>query len=100
MGIFQNLIVSLLYLAMLMLDIVLFFVAIRFWVRRRPHSWLAHFDRAGGSLVQGALGILHRNLSGRYFGSLAETTQLLVLLSILLLLRLCFMGFWRLWLVS
>jgi len=51
MGIFENLILSLLYLAMLMLDIVLFFVAIRFWVRRRPRSWLpARFypDIAGG----------------------------------------------------
>lgn len=97
MGIFGPLMNIVGHLMMLMIDIVVFFVAIRLICRVRPVGLLSHFNAAGKLLVDGVLDKV-RAWWPRFGGTTPASDQqtLVLALALLLVMRLALSAAWSL----
>jgi hypothetical protein len=92
MIIFENVIVIILYLAVISLDIMIFFTSIRLMVRRWPNKWLCALDHVGAPLVKLCLEYLTRVAHRLGAHRLNEKTKVSISLCVLIIVRLLLGG--------
>ena len=96
MGIFENIIAGILYLAIMSLDIVILFSSIRLLVNRWPYKWLLAFDRVGEPLVKCCLTCCDQVARRLGIDTFRPQRRLVCTLLGLMTIRILLAGIWQL----
>jgi len=87
MGLFSNLLFSIIHLVLLAIDIVSFFVLVRLLCYRWKTGWLKALDATGAPVVDGFTGCIRKTASRLTKKTYTPRAQLITAMLVLVLIR-------------